>query len=155
MLKRFSMRLALPAFALLSLTGPNASAQSVSMEILSTGCGTDASRFTDLKNGPRYSWRKGGSLAVSALVSENGIALASPKTAQVSVRGNLITLTIKYVKMEGNDLPPACHARTPYSFVISAIQPKDEDGDYVLLVAQETAAGFFRVLFTMRVEEPQ
>jgi len=134
----------LSALLLLLIVVSNASAQTVAMEMNSLGCG-------GIETSPYYEWQKDGRLIVWASIRENGSDHAKRKNARIAVKGNLITVTIEYLKPESDNgvLPPLCSYLTSVKFVVSALEPRN----YVLLIASEDER-FFYVRNTMRIDRP-
>lgn len=131
--------LSLLLFSWLSL----ASGQSVVME---RGTGT----CTSIDSNPppsTYKWEKRGEknyqLVIATTIEETGGRWTPPESARISLRGNLLTITVGEKETEG----PVCLWRVPVNLIIRALEPNI----YHLIIATEDR---FFVMRHLYIDDP-
>jgi hypothetical protein len=146
---RLSVPLALPL--LISLIPLTAFGQTITMENAAAGCGGRATLSITDPRPPTYHWEKDGRLVISVALFESGSEQIEPGSARVSVKGNLVTITYKFIDWEKDgELPIMCVWKTLVTFVVSALEPNS----YFLLFASDTKDKF-RVQGYMHINEPE
>jgi hypothetical protein len=139
-----SFRLAGLSFLLLSWL-PFAYGQSVIME---RGTGKCVTTESELSSPPRstYKWEKDGEryqLAIATTLEETGRRWTPPESARISLRGNLLTITVGDKETEG----PPCPWRVPVKLIIRGLEPDI----YHLIVATQDR---FFVMRHLYIDDP-